>query len=522
MVKNIDFWKEKEKEIIIHNNGKMNVIESCIDRNVLNNPDSIAFIFEDENGLHEKFSYLQMNKEISRYCNLFSKMKIKKKDHIFIFLPKIKEAYFSFLAAIKIGAIAVPLFEAFQSDGLKLRLLKGGANLLVTNKELSIRVKDRIPGMKTIIIDSLEIKDKLKKQNEEFKTVLVSKKDTCIMIFTSSTAGTPVAGIQIPHYSLVQQHFTAKLVLQLEPQDRYWCTAHPGWVTGAVYGILAPLSVGCSNYIYEGHFDAKKWIDFIRENKISVVYTAPTALRLLRQDIKKNDFQSVKNICSVGEALPESLYEFYKNFGIEINDTYWQTETGAMMIANYNGFKKKGSIGKLLPGILGKIKDKIIYFETPWPAIMSGIYKHKKMYKEYFSGKLFKTNDMATIDSEGYFYFIGRKDDIIKTSGERVSPLEIENVLMKHKSVKEVGVIGKGDELKGQIIKAFIVLNSAYENLSDMDKEKIKEELKLFVKQNYAGHSYPKEIEFVKDLPKTNSGKIIRMKLRESEEKNLK
>jgi len=514
--KNIDFWKEQEKKIVIRENGKMNIIESCIDRHILNNPDSTAFVFEDEKRMHERFSYLQLQKEVNRYANLLVSLGMKKGSRIFIFLPKIKEAYFAFLASIKIGGIAVPLFEAFQSEGLELRLKRGEANLLITNKELSVRLKSKIRGMKVFVIDSEEFKKNLKKQNEEFKTKLVDKKDTAIMIFTSSTAGTPVAGIEISHYALVQQHYTGELVLKLNKEDRYWCTAHPGWVTGSVYGIISPLSIGCSVYIYQGHFEAKRWIDFLKENKISVIYTAPTALRLLKSDIKKKDFGSIKNICSVGEHLEESVFNFYKNIGVEIRDTYWQTETGAIVIAAYEDKILSGSMGKAVLGMNIKIIDKTIHIEKDWPGMMTGIYKHEKMYKDYFSGRWFKTNDLAE-EKDGSFYFIGRKDDIIKTSGERVSPLEIENILIKHNAVREVGVIGKGDEVKGQIIKAFIVLNSVYESKTEQEKEKLKEELSFFVKQNYAGHSYPKEIEFVRELPKTNSGKIIRMKLREME-----
>jgi len=521
--KQTNFWEEQEKEIVIHEKGKMNIIESCVDRHASDNEmkDKPALIFEDENGLHERFSYLQLQKEVNKYANLLVSLGVKKCSRIFIFLPKIKEMYFSVLAAIKIGAIASPLFEAFQSEGLELRLTRGEANLLITNKELGERLKNKIKGMKLLVVNSDEFKEEIKKQKEEFETKLVDKQETALMIFTSSTAGTPVAGIEIPHYALVQQHYTGKLVLKLDKNERYWCTAHPGWVTGSVYGILSPLSIGSSIYVYQGHFDSKKWIDFIKENKISVIYTAPTALRLLKNDIKKKDFESVKNICSVGEHLEESVFEFYSNLGIKIRDTYWQTETGAIVIAAYEDKIISGSMGKAIPGLNIKIINKTIHIEKPWPGMMTGIYKHEKMYREYFSGKWFKTNDMAE-EKSGRFYFIGRKDDIIKTSGERVSPLEIENILMKHKAVREVGVIGKGDELKGQIIKAFIVLNSAYESTGDEEKNKLKEELSLFVKQNYAGHAYPKEIEFVHELPKTNSGKIIRMKLREMEEKETK
>ena len=507
---NDNFWKKFEKEIVFRGD-KLNVVESCVDRHAIKTPNKTALYFEFENKI-KKYTYKELQEEVNKFSNLFNDIGIKKNSRIFLFLPKSPEMYISFLATIKHGSIAVPLFEAFQTQGLELRLNRGSANVLVTNKELYERLKDRnkFKNMKIIIVDSEDFKKKIKKQSKNFDAVLKNKEESCMMIFTSSTAGTPVAGIEIPNYGIVQQHYTAKLVLGLNSDDKYWCTAHPGWVTGSVYGILAPLSIGCENYIYVPHFDALKWINFLKQNKISVVYTAPTALRLLRNFVKMEDFKFVKNVCSVGEALTNTIFDFYKKIGVEICDTYWQTETGAMVVASWMGLKKKrGSIGKAIPGIEAKIIGDTIHLKPRWPAMMTGIYKHDKMYKSYFEKGWFKTNDIAKKDKDGYFFFVGRKDDIIKTSGERVSPIEIESALMKHKSVKEAAVIGIPDKIKGQAIKAFVVLNDINGD------EKLKEELMDFVKNNYAGHSYPKEIDFVKSLPKTNSGKIIRMKLRE-------
>ncbi len=508
-------WKSFEKNIIIHGN-KMNVIESCLDRHAKSSPDKSAFVFENDKSKQTRITYAELNEQVNKFANLLQKLKVKKNSRIFLFLPKIPELYISFLGTIKQGSIACPLFEAFQTQGLELRLLRGDANVLITNKELYKRfkkiknIKKKIPSLKhVIVINDNKYKRQIKGCSSEFNCVMRNKYDTCVMIFTSSTAGTPVAGIEIPHYGLIQQHYTAQLVLDLNKEDRYFCTAHPGWVTGSIYGILAPLSIGCSNYIYQGHFDYKKWINFILKNKISIIYTAPTALRMLKDNIKKSDLKYIRNLCSVGEALTSNLFNFYKKLGIEINDTYWQTETGAIVIANYPGLKKKpGSMGKPI-NIKARLINRMIALKPKWPAIMTGIYKHNKMYKDYFKKAWFRTNDLAKIDKQGYFFFEARKDDIIKTSGERVSPIEIENILIKHKAVKESGVIGIPDKIKGSILKAFIVLNNKFK-----ENEKLKQELSLFVKNNYAGHSYPKEIQFIKELPKTNSGKIIRAKLR--------
>jgi acetyl-CoA synthetase len=504
----MDIWKNAEKNIVIHGN-KMNIVESCVDRHSAGK-NNIALFFENENGKTKVISYNQLENDINKFANTLDKYKIKINSRIFIFLPKIYDMYYSFLGSIKQGSIVSPLFEAFQTDGLELRLNKGNADVLITNKELVKRLKHKPKNLKIIIIDSEEYKSTFNKMSDKFNPILKDKNDTAIMMFTSSTAGTPVAGVEISHYAIVQQDFTARLVLDLKENDNYWCTAHPGWITGSVYGIIAPLSIGCSIYVYESHFDSKKWLKFILKNKISVIYTAPTALRMLKSEFSKSHLKYIRNICSVGEALTESIFNYYKNLGIEINDTYWQTETGAMVIANWRALRKKpGSMGKALPGIKALIKNKSIVLKPKWPAMMTGIYKHKQMYNAYFKSNLFQTNDLAFKDKEGYFFFKGRKDDIIKTSGERVSPIEIESILLKHKAVKESAVIGIPDKIKGQIIKAFIILNKNF-----YPTEKLKEELMFFVKENYAGHAYPKSIEFRNELPKTNSGKIIKMQLR--------
>lgn len=512
------FWEEHETDIVIHED-KMNIIESCVDRHAEKNPNKLAFSFEDSK--IKIYTYKQLQEEINKFANYLNKLKIKENSKVFIFLPKIPELYISLLGTIKQGSIALPLFEAFQKEGLELRLERGDADAIITTKELSKRIprdiKTKIPTLKHIfVVDEPDYKNKIENQSTEFKTVLKDKLDTAVIIFTSSTAGTPVAGIQIPHQALIQQHFTAKLVLDLKPKDNYWCTAHPGWVTGTIYGILAPLSIGCSTYVLESHFDAKEWINFMKKNKISVIYTAPTVFRLFKPVIKKSDLRLVRNVCSVGEALTTSVYDFYKEIGVDINDSFWQTETGAIVIATWPGLKKKhGALGKAIPGITAGIKDNAIALKPDFPSLMTGIYKHKQMYEDYFKESWFRTNDSATLDKDGYFFFIGRKDDIIKTSGERVSPLEIENILQKHAAVREAAVIGVPDEIKGSILKAFIVLN---DDIKESDK--LKKEISMFVKKNYAGHSYPKIIQFVSSLPKTNSGKIIRMKLRELEKTN--
>jgi acetyl-CoA synthetase len=511
-------WEYAERDIIIHDR-LMNITESCLDRHAQLQPDRLALLLEDESGI-KRYTYGQLLEEVCKFANLLKREGVPKGSRVFIFLPKVPETYISFLGAIRHGSIAAPLFEAFQKEGLELRLKNGEAEVLVTNSELAKRIDKSIrKNVKTLkkilIVDSEDYKRTISKQPKKFPPEMKERGETAAMIFTSSTAGTPVAGVQLSHYALVQQHMTSKLVLALNETDRYWCTAHPGWVTGSVYGIIGPLSVGCSIYVYEGHFDADKWLDFLRRHEISVLYTAPTALRMLKHDVKRSDLVSLKNVCSVGEALLDAVFDFYKGLGVEINDTYWQTETGAMVIASWPGMKKKnGAIGKAIPGITADVVDDRIALKPGWPSMMTGIYKHKKMYSDYFKNGWFMTNDIVKKDKEGYFFFKGRGGDMIKTSGERVSPIEIESILMRHHGVKEAAVIGVPDKMKGEIIKAFIVLSK-----TTAPSERLRGELMNFVKQDYAGHSYPKIIDFVPSLPKTHSGKIIRGDLRKLSKK---
>lgn len=494
------FWKNQEKEIVIRGE-KMNIFET-IEKTARENPDKLALYFESDSGDVEKYTYEEMIKKVNKIANFLSKQGVREGSRVALFLPKCVEMYFGFLAVLKLGAIVMPLFEAFQEDGLSLRLDRGDVKFLITNKSLKKRVKKKV---KVFCVDSFGFKRGVKKQSENCKTKLVNKMHTGMMIFTSSTAGTPVAGIELPHYGLVQQVFSGKKVLELGEKN-YWCTAHPAWVTGAVYGLVVPFAVGASNYVLAGRFDSKSWLKFLKENKIESLYTAPTVLRLWKQDVKKSDFNNLKILASVGEALSEATFDFYKKKGMLIRDTFWQTETGAMIIANLSG--KKGALGKPLEGLDVKIKDGEMVIKKPWPAMMTGIYKHKKMYNSYFSGGWFLTHDLAELKN-GNFYFVGRKDDIIKTSGERVSPLEVENVLLKSKAVKESAVVGVPDKKRGSVIKAFVVLNEGFKG-----DEKLKKKLAEAVKKNYAGHAYPRIIEFVSDLPKGNSGKIKRMELR--------
>jgi acetyl-CoA synthetase len=494
--------------------------------------ETASIIWESAEGKVKKYDFSEIEKISNQFANLLKKIGIKKGDRCFIFLPRIPELYFAFLGILKVGAIAGTLFPAFGPEGLETRLKRGQVNLVVTDKELLSRLEKTkdLPYLKNVIVVGGKTQktkrwkeigyNEILKEKTSFEVVKTKANDPAIMLFTSATAYTPVAGIMLPHKALIQQIATAEWSLDLHPEDVYWCTADPGWITGVVYGIIAPLCIGAKLLSYEGRFDAERWYRLIEKSHVNVLYTAPTAIRMLMQSNahRTHDLSSLRHICSVGEALnPAAIKWAEKNLKLTIYDTYWQTETGAIIISNHRGMKiKMGSMGKPVPGIKALIVDekgrelgtgKIgnLALKTGWPSMMTGIWKRPDLYKSYFKNKMYMTKDLAYKDKQGYFFFAGRSDDVIKTAGERVNPFEVESALMEHPATAECAVVSKPDPTRGEIIVAFIVLKQKH-----YANEKLKSEIQGFVKKQLAGHAYPREIYFVKALPKNRSGKIVR------------
>lgn len=522
-------WKNAEKEIAWLPGKKINIAYNALDwplKQGLKN--KIALFWEGESGEEKSFTYYQLYLLSNKFANFLKSLGVKKGERVFFFLPRVPELYWGFLGTLKTGAIGGTLFAAFGQEALLQRLKNIEAKVVVTNRKLLSRlekIKKNLPKLEKIVLVE-ELPKILSSFSDEFKPQPMEPTDPCFILFTSATGRTPVCGITIPQSAFIQQYQTAKWVLDLKQDDVYWCTADPGWVTGLVYGILTPWALGVTQVVFEGRFDAKKWFWLIEKYKVSVFYTAPTALRMLRvQSLNDFDLSSLRHICSVGEALDIASLEWaLKNLNLPIHDTWWQTETGAIMIANFPCLDiKPGSMGKPVPGIKAEIVDdegKILppgeegnlAFKPGWPSMMIKVWRNKKRYKSYFRNGWYFSGDRAWKDKDGYFWFLGRADDIIKTSGERISPVEVESSLLEHPAVLETGVIGKPDPLRGEIIKAFIVLKNGW-----LPSEKLKEEIKNFVKTHLAGHAYPREIEFVEKLPKNRSGKIVRRILKAKE-----
>lgn len=537
-------WEKAESAIDYFRDGTLNAAYNVVDRHAEGKKkNKIALFFEGKDGKKEKYSFLNLKRLTDKFANVLINNGVKKGDRVFLFLPTIPERYVTFLGVLKIGAIVGTLFSAFQEMALLDRLADSKAKVLVTNSALFPRIekiwKD-LPNLEKVILverDSISqskgkkivyFNQEMKKASSKFKMVHMKKDDLSYMLYTSGTTGKP-KGVMHSHHDVLQAIWTTKYALDVHEGDIYWCTADSGWVTGVVYGILGIWGLGGTSVIFEGRFSPQNWYKVIEDYKVTVWYTAPTAIRMLmgaEVNVKDFDLSSLRYLASVGEPLnPEAIWWGLKAYGLPFHDNWWQTELGGICIANYAVLDiKPGSMGKPFPGVVAAVVDEngkevavgsegsLAVKPSSVASIMKQIWRNPKKYKSYFSNGWYLSGDKAYKDKDGYFWFIGRSDDVIKTMGERVGPFEVESVLVEYPAVVEAGVIGKPDELRGEIIKAFVVLKAGVK-----PTEELKEKLKDYVKKHLAGHAYPREIEFIDKLPKTRSGKIMRRVLKAKE-----
>ena len=522
--------------------GKYNISHETIDKHVQNGAgDKTALIWMGSEGQELQFSFRDISLGSNKVGNALKKLGVKKGDRVFTFLSRVPELYMSAIAIPKIGAILGPLFAAFGPDAVKDRLKGSAAKVLITDLELYERIlpiMSDLPDLDYVLIIGEDIKEDGKvvsynklvgESSEVLELEKTSLEDPFIIHYTSGSTGTP-KGILHVHKAMLGHYQTAKWVLDLREDDIYWCSADPGWVTGTSYGIFGPWLNGVTQVVNAEPFSAESWYKTLEKNKITVWYTAPTALRMLMKagdEITRDyDFTYLRHICSVGEPLnPEVIRWGLKVFYLPIHDTWWQTETGSMVIVNFPCLDiKPGSMGKPVPGITAAVIDKngnhlpkgsvgLLALRPSWPSILRAVWGDEEKYNDYFLIKgWYLSGDNAYVDDDGYFWFIGRADDIINTSGHRVGPFEVENALVDHPAIAEAGVIGKPDEDRGEIIKAFITLKDDREY-----NEELFNDIKKFIRKNLAAHAYPREIEIVKSLPKTRSGKIMRRVLKARE-----
>ena len=529
-------WKDVEKEFSWHTTGLVNAAYEAVDRHAETfRKNKVALYYKDKNR-NEKYTFKEMKELSNKAANVLKSYgDVEKGDRVFIFMPRSPELYFTVLGTIKLGAIVGPLFEAFMEGAVRDRLEDSGAKVIVTTPELLERVPRDLPDLKYIFVvgDNLEedgtiidFNSKFENADNKLKIEWVDRQDGLILHYTSGSTGKP-KGVLHVHNAMIQHYQTGKWVLDLQEEDIYWCTADPGWVTGTSYGIFGPWLLGGSNVIVGGRFSPETWYSVIEEFGVTVWYSAPTAFRMLMgagdEIVKKYDLSSLRHVLSVGEPLnPEVVKWGMKVFNKRIHDTYWMTETGAQLICNFPCMPvKPGSMGKAIPGVKAAIVDDRgeelppyrmgnLAIQKGWPAMMHTIWNNREKYESYFMpGGWYLTGDSAYMDEDGYFWFQGRVDDVIMTSGERVGPFEVESKLVEHPAIAEAGVIGKPDPVRGEIIKAFVALRDGYEATDEL-----KEEIRQFVKKGLAAHAAPREIDFRDKLPKTRSGKIMRRVLK--------
>lgn len=538
-------WEIAEKELDYSPGNIINIGWYCSDRICkLGKANKKALIWEGLGGHERTLTYDDLRKTSNTIGAFLRGLGIKPEDRVCLFMDKIPELYIGLLGIVKTGAIAQPLFSAFGDESLFVRLENAGTTAIITQKKHAPKVRkiiDRLPNLKYIIIVDADPSKPLGERDvafdlwntpwvDDFEIHPTYAESPSVLHYTSGTTGQP-KGVKHVHYSLISQYLTTKWVLDIQDDDIYWCTADPGWVTGTSYGIIGGFAVGATSCVMDMGFSAEAWYRFIEKNRITMWYSAPTAIRSLmkagEEVIKKYDLSCLRHLASVGEPLnSEAVIWSEKVFGKPFLDTYWQTETGSIMISNYPGMKiKPGSMGKPFPGITACVVDTktfepitesgkigLIGFKPGWPAMMRMYWNNEETYKNKFKNGWYLPGDRSSIDNEGYFWFVGRDDDVINTGGHLVSPFEVESALLENEMVAESAVVSKPDDINMEVVKAFVTLKPGFDGNKDTELV-----IMNFIRKKLSPLAMPQEIEFVPNLPKTRSGKIMRRILKAKE-----
>jgi acetyl-CoA synthetase len=527
----------------------LNIAHEAVDRHANGTlRDHLAIRWLGKDGDVREYTYGQLRELTNRFANVLRKLGVAKGDRVYALTGRIPELYVAALGTLKHRAVFCPLFSAFGPEPIRSRLAIGKAKILVTTESLYERkvraIRALLPSLEQVVLigddhqstsvaDTVDLYRCMQDAADSYSIEETSPEDVALLHFTSGTTGTPKGAVHV-HGAVIAHNITGKLALDFHSDDIFWCTADPGWVTGTSYGMIAPLTNGITSIIDEADFEAERWYGILQSEKVTIWYSAPTAIRMLMKvgpEIpRKYDLGRLRFLASVGEPLnPEAVVWSKKTYGLPFHDNWWQTETGGIMIANFPSMDiRPGSMGRPLPGIDAAIvrqKDDgsveeitepdmqgELALRPGWPSMFRGYWEEPERYKKCFAGGFYLTGDLARRDQDGYFWFIGRKDDVIKTSGHLIGPFEVESVLMEHKAVAESGVIGKPDPVALEIVKAFVVLRKGYEA-----SDELRRELLAFARTRLGAAVAPKEIEFVASVPRTRSGKIMRRLLKARE-----
>ena len=530
--------------------GGLNIAHEAIDRHAAGaRRHHLAIRWLGKSGHVCDYTYAELRALTNRFANVLQSLGIGTGDRVYALMGRIPELYIAALGTLKNRSVFCPLFSAFGPEPIQQRLTIGEGKLLITTDALYTRrkigdLRRALPHLTHILLarsdlhaaadlGTLDLNTLMAAADDHFEIGPTDPEDMALLHFTSGTTGKPKGAVHV-HNAVVAHHMTGTYALDFHPEDVFWCTADPGWVTGTSYGLISPLTHGITSIVDEGDFDAERWYSIVQEQKVTIWYTAPTAVRMMMkvgtEVIRKYDLSSLRFIASVGEPLnPEAVVWGLDAFGLPIHDNWWQTETGGIMIANYAAMDiRPGSMGRPLPGIevavVQRQKDGTISVVTDpetegelalrpgWPSMFRGYLHDEERYRKCFAGGWYMTGDLARRDADGYFWFVGRADDVIKSAGHLIGPFEVESALMEHPAVAEAGVIGKPDAIVGEVVKAFVALKSGHTPSAALRKD-----LLGFARTRLGPAVAPKEIDFRDSIPKTRSGKIMRRLLKARE-----
>ena len=527
----------------------LNMAAIAVDRQIeLGRGAKLAARFIDRTGQRIDLTYADLQTQANRFANILQSLQIQRGECIATLLGRAPELFIAALGTLKAGAAHCSLFSAFGPEPLKTRLQLGHARVLVTSDLLYRRkvalIRAALPELQHVLIvrddltrdipaDTLDFRAAMERAEPHFATVDTRPDEVALLHFTSGTTGKP-KGVMLTHAAVIAQHATSESVLDLHPGDIYWCTADPGWVTGIAYGLIGPLTRGVSMIVDREEFEPQRWYDILATERVSVWYTAPTAIRMLMKagvDLARAQrYPNLRFMASVGEPLnAEAVLWGMEAFGMPFHDTRWQTETGAIMIANFNACEVfPGSMGRAVPGVDIRVVRRLqngslevldspeqigeIALRPGWPSMFSGYLGDEERYRKSFVEGWYLSGDLARLDNDGWFWFIGRADDVIKAAGHLISPFEIESTLMSHPAGAQVAVIGVPDPIAGQAVKAFVELKTGFQ-----PEEELRRSLLAHARRLLGAAVAPREIAFSESLPRTRSGKIMRRLLRARE-----
>ncbi|GAB3393004.1 acetate--CoA ligase [Azotobacter armeniacus] len=541
-------WQAEAAGLSGLSGGGLNLAFEAVDRHAAGlRRAHVALRLLERGGRRREVSYGELGRLTSRFANLLNRLGIESGARLFVLCNRGLELYLGVLGGLKCGCVVSPLFSAFGPEPLETRLRLGEGSVLLTSVALYRRkvaaIRDRLPLLKHVLlydeeggpvaVDGTHDLHRLLGEASDIFEVAPTTADTpSLLHFTSGTTGTPKGALHV-HGAALIHYVTGKYALDLHPEDVFWCTADPGWVTGTSYGILAPLLLGVTSVVDCADFDAERWYAILESERVSVWYTAPTAIRLLMKAgaelAQGHSYPGLRFVASVGEPLnPEAVWWGQEVLGLPIHDNWWQTETGGIMLANTAAMSiRPGSMGKPLPGIeaaivrrredgsLELLGDEAIgelALKQPWPGMFRAYLGQEERYQRCFVDDWYLSGDLARRDADGYYWFVGRGDDVIKSAGHLIGPFEVESALLEHPAVAEAAVIGKPDPLLGETVKAFVSLKSGFEPSPELH-----DELLGHARKCLGAAVAPKELDFLPSLPRTRSGKLMRRLLKARE-----